>query len=133
MTEQRRWFQFHLSTAIVVMFVAGGLLWANTAEKRYGEGWTERGWPLSFQFSHPVRGNFRRVMLGPFEPIRLLLNIVIAISVCGVVAFGMESYLRQQPWRRTVLMLLAIVAMLIPALIGLTAILEIFVGGSLRK
>lgn len=24
-----RWFQFHLSTAIVLMFVAGGLLWLN--------------------------------------------------------------------------------------------------------
>ena len=31
MSEQpkRRWFQFHLSTAIVLMFVAGGLLWLN--------------------------------------------------------------------------------------------------------
>ena len=27
--KKRRWFQFHLSTAIVMMFVAGGLLWAN--------------------------------------------------------------------------------------------------------
>ncbi|MCY3022420.1 MAG: hypothetical protein NTW87_25855, partial [Planctomycetota bacterium] len=26
----RSWFQFHLSTAVVLMFVAGGLLWANT-------------------------------------------------------------------------------------------------------
>ncbi len=26
---RRRWFQFHLSTAIVLMFVAAGLLWIN--------------------------------------------------------------------------------------------------------
>src|SRR5438445_5917 len=28
--SKRRWFQFHLSTAVVLMFVAGGLMWANT-------------------------------------------------------------------------------------------------------
>jgi hypothetical protein len=29
MNSRRPWFQIHLSTAIVLMFVAGGLLWAN--------------------------------------------------------------------------------------------------------
>ena len=28
-------FQFHLSTAIVLMFVAGGILWANMRDSRY--------------------------------------------------------------------------------------------------
>jgi hypothetical protein len=28
--KRRRWLQLHLSTCIVLMFVAGGLLWANT-------------------------------------------------------------------------------------------------------
>src|SRR5438105_4088179 len=28
-SPKRRWFQIHLSTAIVLMFVAGGLLWMN--------------------------------------------------------------------------------------------------------
>jgi hypothetical protein len=27
--RKRRWFRFHLSTAIILMFVAGGLIWAN--------------------------------------------------------------------------------------------------------
>ncbi|MGD0091197.1 MAG: hypothetical protein ABSE73_14870 [Planctomycetota bacterium] len=27
--KKRPWFQYHLSTAIVLMFVAGGLMWAN--------------------------------------------------------------------------------------------------------
>ena len=27
--DRRKWFQIHLSTAIVLMFVAGGLIWAN--------------------------------------------------------------------------------------------------------
>ncbi|MEI6231403.1 MAG: hypothetical protein WCT04_00005, partial [Planctomycetota bacterium] len=29
----RKRFQFHLSTAIVLMFVAGGLIWANTRDR----------------------------------------------------------------------------------------------------
>lgn len=63
---RRPWFQIHLSTTIVLMFVAGGLLWVNIAphEQTYvaglvpdeGNEWssrheefgtvTERGWPL---------------------------------------------------------------------------------------
>ena len=30
----RRWFQIHLSTAILLMFVVGGLLWANLIPQR---------------------------------------------------------------------------------------------------
>ena len=30
----RPWFQYHLSTAIVLMFVAGGLMWANVRESK---------------------------------------------------------------------------------------------------
>jgi hypothetical protein len=32
-TPRRRRFQVHLSTAVVLMFVAGGLLWINAADK----------------------------------------------------------------------------------------------------
>jgi hypothetical protein len=31
---KRRWFQIHLSTALVLMVVAGGLLWANLGRSR---------------------------------------------------------------------------------------------------
>jgi hypothetical protein len=34
--RKRPWFQFHLSTAIVLMFVASGLLWANLSESPAG-------------------------------------------------------------------------------------------------
>jgi hypothetical protein len=30
---KRPWFQYHLSTAIILMFVAGGLLWLNLTER----------------------------------------------------------------------------------------------------
>ena len=67
--SNRRFWQIHLSTAIVLMFVAGGLIWANVSgapymyciedEAPYGshlQGWTDcvgemKGWPLRCQFS----------------------------------------------------------------------------------
>ena len=65
--KKRPWFQFHLSTAVVLMFVAGGLMWANTHCESYvlysdgggddGGGCTGnktylgRGWPLEWHFS----------------------------------------------------------------------------------
>jgi hypothetical protein len=53
MTEppRRKRFQIHLSTAIVLMFVAGGLIWANRIEKlstsriEFAE-YTHAGWPF---------------------------------------------------------------------------------------
>ncbi|HLX60086.1 MAG TPA: hypothetical protein VKX17_02270 [Planctomycetota bacterium] len=38
-------FQIHLSTAIVLMFVAGGLMWANLVEGRV-DGRAAYGWPF---------------------------------------------------------------------------------------
>ena len=34
---RHRWLQIHLSTAIVLMFVAGGLTWANATKRVYAE------------------------------------------------------------------------------------------------
>jgi len=48
---RRRWFQVHLSTCVVLMFVAGGVIWANVREQQTIEAKTEireRGWPLVF-------------------------------------------------------------------------------------
>lgn len=46
---KRPWFQFHLSTAIIVMFAAAGLLWLNL---NLMTGWTKAGphygFPLPF-------------------------------------------------------------------------------------
>ena len=49
---RRPWFQVHLSTAIVLMFVAGGLLWANATPQVEYSGNTPweitYGWPYIF-------------------------------------------------------------------------------------
>lgn len=57
MTDPRRpWFQFHLSTALVLMFAASGLLWLNlnsdvARKTRKADGsiavdWRGPGWPI---------------------------------------------------------------------------------------
>ena len=56
-SKKRPWFQIHLSTAIVLMFVAGGLMWANIGGRKQNvpchlffncgdEVFTSYGWPL---------------------------------------------------------------------------------------
>jgi hypothetical protein len=75
--RKRPWFQFHLSTAIVLMFVAGGLIWANVTEQCVGtEGltWEKQvrrleehllygvGWPWTFL------GFTRKRVVPPEEP-----------------------------------------------------------------
>ena len=53
--KKRAWFQIHLSTAVVVMFVAGCLIWANTKERIESENdlllgkreFEVYGWPLA--------------------------------------------------------------------------------------
>jgi len=50
--KPRRWFQIHLSTAIALMFVAGGLMWLNFGWLRTDFGSAEaysrftHGWPV---------------------------------------------------------------------------------------
>jgi|SRR5579862_5517134 len=48
---RRARFQIHLSTAIVMMFVAGGLIWANFDRRVYHEkyGMTVNDWGLAFE------------------------------------------------------------------------------------
>ena len=51
----RKRFQFHLSTAIVMMFVAGGLIWANVHVMAYSfEGYPRYGWPYRAIFNNSV-------------------------------------------------------------------------------
>jgi len=67
--RKRPLFQFHLSTAVILMFVAGGLIWLNVNERHFGRGaegsliWVVsdeygRGWPVSPRIiPSPLRRN----------------------------------------------------------------------------
>jgi hypothetical protein len=47
--RKRPWLQFHLSTAVVLMFVAAGLLWLNIMGYRSRDEYIiEHGWPVVF-------------------------------------------------------------------------------------
>lgn len=81
--KKRRWFQLHLSTCIVLMFVAGGLIWINVKEsvKRKESQFTDsfvsveevrpqigpqpgeinyvaRGWPIPFELIEPIAAKY---------------------------------------------------------------------------
>jgi hypothetical protein len=58
--KRRRFWQLHLSTAILLMFTAGAIVWPNVPlrfvapgrHSDYTGGNIERGWPLAFQIGH---------------------------------------------------------------------------------
>lgn len=77
MNIKRRWFQIHLSTAIVLMLVAGGLL---------GTTVMSRGWPLRFNLE--LRGDSTF-----FQTVNLLPNLAFLLFDAGIpIALGITFY-----------------------------------------
>jgi hypothetical protein len=76
--KTRPWFQFHLSTAIVLMFVAAGLLWLNMSDSDHvcffssdisdvpgvkawhSYHWVTKGWPVLYheRYAGALSGSF---------------------------------------------------------------------------
>ncbi|MCY3018477.1 MAG: hypothetical protein NTW87_05535 [Planctomycetota bacterium] len=104
--KKRPWLQFHLSTAVVLMFVAGGLLWANTVPRdAHMTSWavTYRGWPECIyinvtplssptDFAAPAQVPFR------WDAFGIGVNICVAAAFLFVTAFICE-YVTQKPRR----------------------------------
>src|SRR6266404_1141238 len=91
---RRPWFQIHLSTAIVLMFVAGGILWLNVTPD-WAHMSSVYGWPKGFyeeRFGNPIAGT--RFFLGT-----LILNIIAGIIILGYIAFLCEAFLRRREAR----------------------------------
>ena len=110
----RSWLQLHLSTAIILVFVAGILLWANTRPFKFVKYDAETrtmyyrwsGWPIASQFEwqRPIaqRGVVEdvaaesikrwndRIQSGVFQMFgswsEILFNTLIAILILGIVA-----------------------------------------------
>jgi len=97
--KKRRWFRIHLSTAIVLMFVAGAVLWANTIPQDGGyyqlfyppEMFVKRafGFPLKFLIVSDVHS-------GMWNYGALTANIVAALTILSAVTFVCEWRIRRE-------------------------------------
>jgi hypothetical protein len=117
--KRRRFFQIHLSTAVVLMFVAGALVWANIVARPSPESfgvetfWTQNGaqyygWPLqayvSWATKHIADPATDRVVFNPphWSIVAVLVNALAAVVVITVTAICTECVVlrrreRQQP------------------------------------
>ena len=105
MTEppRRKRFQFHLSTAIVMMFVAGGLMWANASPvdsvpiyHRY-PGAVDYGWPQTAVCIDRLLVDqqwFERVQWG------IVTDIAVACALLFSVWFFCEWLIRRRAARK---------------------------------
>ncbi len=95
--KKRPWFQFHLSTAVVLMFVAAGLLWLNMRDT-----WSPwvilHGWPfvatermVHFDNDFPFALHVK--------PLGLAANALFALVVLYLVAFLCEWRIRRKSAR----------------------------------
>ena len=102
---RRAWFQIHLSTAIVLMFVAGGLLWANVVYRvdpsfafAHDGARIElhvQGWPLHFdEYTIP---SFRKDTVYPILPYPI--NMLTALAIFGSTALVCEFIIRRREAR----------------------------------
>ena len=118
---RRPWFQIHLSTAIVLMFVAGGLLWANlnAHPKSYVSGYEIsedsydpvitkiwiRGWPFPcFTFKTSISTGNTIVLeiptpQGHYIPWKVAADICIAFALLAASAFVCEWRIRRREAR----------------------------------
>jgi hypothetical protein len=85
--------QLHLSTCIVLMFVAGGLVWANALKvydlKTLDISSFTQGWPLPyFKIDYPAEDYY--------YPQNLAVNLATALAILAAVAFVCEWSIRRR-------------------------------------
>ena len=107
--------QLHLSTCIVLMFVAGGLVWANfqarenapTLRHPLGHAsflpYPEYGWPTTccndpLAFEDPRAQVF--VSRPNWSPWNLAINLATALAILAAVAFACEWLIRRRAQQR---------------------------------
>jgi hypothetical protein len=106
---KRRFWQIHLSTAIILMFVAGALLWANTRrqEVQFATCTVEYyGWPqLAYQKwqGRMVQNFYGNPTSTPadFEGFAwkgLGVNFILALAILAAIGAGVERLARRRSW-----------------------------------
>lgn len=111
--KKRPWFQLHLSTCIVLMFVAGMLIWLNVTPRerslvwilengrmerfmddRSGlEGWTGRGWPATFQAILPDETT-------KWSGEGVVQDLAVVMAIIGLAGSGCEYLIRRRERKR---------------------------------
>jgi hypothetical protein len=125
--KERRWFQLHLSTAVVLTFAAGILLFLNCCKVFHNFRYYTYGWPGPFYYPGGFQESIR-YELGPFEPAILFLNVVFSLFLLFVVAFVCEARIRGMRFWWIVLNLIVICILGTIGLISLTVVAQPFIG-----
>ena len=97
----RKRFQIHLSTAIVLMFVAGGLIWTNCGVFRsksimypfYEKSW---GWPLTCTTRVVLMRSWATEQPLKFDTSALIVNFTFSITVLFSAWFFCEWLIRRR-------------------------------------
>jgi hypothetical protein len=103
--KKRPWLQFHLSTAIIMMFVAAGLLWVNMhavpQRRDTGGGYMQHfGWPMTMASQERyytldavglVNG---RLNIGGLDSI--VVNAIVALFILVATAVVCEWFIRRR-------------------------------------
>jgi hypothetical protein len=107
------WFQYHLSTALVLMLVVGGLMWANMGNQ--GTDWGraedldtrdiphyakhEYGWPLEFYSRCAMYLRDSSDVVVQWNKANLALDVLVAIALVYAVALLLEWRIRRKERR----------------------------------
>jgi hypothetical protein len=96
----RGWLQLHLSTCVVLMFVAGGLIGANSHGKidRWSDAYSsvitrEWGWPCSYRLEREF--NNRNPYLA-WDYQSICWNILAGLAILAAVALACEWWIRRR-------------------------------------
>src|SRR3954470_24132133 len=93
--------QLHLSTCMVMMFVAGGFIWKNLPQRNYIPQYVmtksevfsyfEQGWPFIFRTPAEIteRGD---IIFGRLQYAPLGANIIIVVAILFPAAFACEWF-----------------------------------------
>ena len=104
---KRALFQFHLSTAVVLMFAAGGIMWSNTRvtliELGVGDDDCYRGvygWPLNAAETYTTTPWDRPETVIKFDiewlPSGIAMNALTALGMLAALAIGCEWQIRRR-------------------------------------
>ena len=99
---RRRWFQVHLSTCVVLMFVAGGVIWANVRVQKTIEPDAvvrELGWPLVYNWERCEWGDVSSPGVACFSDhsnMHVAADAAIGIAILFAVALVLEWRIRRR-------------------------------------